>query len=507
MKKNKITAVLLSAVLLISGCAENKAPAASGETVNETSATAPETSPAATETSGTAPDTTTAASETTTVTSPVTMTSAEQTLGGKTVSSETSEITTEPPAETGTLAPEPPKIDEDMFTLYIGGSEQAEKYDVEVKAMTPDVTAEVMKKLEADKQVIFVRDSGGAYSIGDWNGFNITELKTYERMLSRENYEKIKEALQDTEYAEMSYEDYVREIIQLMETFYPGTSDLFDENMKLKDSPEDGDILLLRCDMRNDFKTAYCDNETVYKEGLNRIFDLLENDSGYKEFAKGLNSGDELQREAVISYNGGYCLAVGVSVNTASSGKWERGDMVWLGKAKIYETEPKHLTRQIFSSDYKLFEEINTDDNPYEMSLEIISEGYRGDGIIVDESGYSYIMTGDMTVGKVPEISKNDSSEEYGFEFGEIKQVWIKFRIKEGYRGNVLGKYVEKSPDLAGIGRLYVFAFDEDINISVPLETWHDEEENTVWTVTDGILGTFSLVDFEIWIDQFAQLE
>ena len=182
MKKNKITAVLLSAVLFISGCAENKSPAASGETVTETSATAPETSPAANETSGTAPDTTTAASETT-----------------------TGAAVTEPE----TAAPEPPpEIDEDMFTLYIGGSEQAEKYDVEVKAMTPDVTAEVVKKLEADKQVILVRDSGGAYSIGDWNGFNITELKTYERMLSRENYEGVKEALQDTEYAEMGHSSH-----------------------------------------------------------------------------------------------------------------------------------------------------------------------------------------------------------------------------------------------------------------------------------------------------------
>ncbi len=509
MRKHKITAVLLSAVLLISGCAENKAPAASDGTVTETTTAAAETTTTTEEITATAPETTTTATEITT-TAAETTTSAEQTLAGMVVGDETTDETTTEAPVTGaeTAAPEPPpEIDEDMFTLYIGGSEQAEKYDVEVKAMTPDVTAEVMKKLEADKQVILVRDSGGAYSIGDWNGFNITELKTYERMLSRESYEGIKEALQDTEYAEMSYEDYVKEIIQLMETFYPGASELFDENMKLKDSPEDGDILLLRCVMCNDFKTAYCDNETVYKEGLNRIFDLLENDSGYKEFVKGLNSGDEFYREAVISYNGGYCVAAGVSVKTESSGEWQHGEMIWLGRAKIYETDPKHLTRQIFPADYTLFDEINTADSPFEMSMEIISEGYRGDGVKVEESGYTNILRGNMTLGRIPEITFTDSGEDYGFEFGDVKQMWLKFRIKEGYRDNVLGKYVAESPDLAGIGRLYVFAFDESINISLPLETWHDEETNTVYTVIDGMPGSFSLVDLELWMDQFAVLD
>ncbi len=537
MKKHGLTALALCAVMLLSGCAESKAPAASetaavtaastseaetsgapetsGTTAETTTAkadksTAAETTTAGTEESTAAETTTTAAETTTALQTSAPETTVSETLGGKVVSAETTtvETVTEPETSGPAVHEPPPEIDEDMFTLYIGGSEKAEKYDVEVKALSEDVTGGIIKALKAGARIALIKDKNGNYSISDLGNAktDISTLKSLENSFTRESYEEMKEFLKDTEYADMSYEEFVEEMLDTFEKIYPGIRDMFDENMKLKDGRAFDNLLVITAEMRDDFRTAYCDEETVIREGLKGIFDILENNSEYEKFVKGIDSGDTPYREAIISYNGGYCVAAGVSVKTLSSGEWRHADLVWLGKAKVYENDPKLLTRQIFAPDYPLFEDINTEDSPFEMSLEIVSEGYRGDGVEVSESGYSNILRGDMTLGRVPEIEFTEPGEEYGFSFGEVKQLRIKFRIKEGYRDNVLGKYTAESPELEGIGRLYVFAFDDSINISLPLETWHDEKENIVYTVTDGRGGTFSLVDFEIWIDQFAAL-
>lgn len=42
--------------------------------------------------------------------------------------------------------------------------------------------------------------------------------------------------------------------------------------------------------------------------------------------------------------------------------------------------------------------------------------------------------------------------------------------------------------------------FFEDVNMLLPIETFHDEATNTVYTTTDR-MGTYCLVDMEIFLD------
>lgn len=140
----------------------------------------------------------------------------------------------------------------------------------------------------------------------------------------------------------------------------------------------------------------------------------------------------------------------------------------------------------------------NIEDNPYSVTIEITAAGVADNNLTAGESGYSYsILQNDAVLGVVPEFDYSDGLS--------VTDVVIKFKIDDSAVDNKLGVYADE-PEFNGINRLQVFKYFEDNNILLPIETFYDEETKTVYTHVDE-LGTYCLMDMEMWINYLENLE
>ena len=166
------------------------------------------------------------------------------------------------------------------------------------------------------------------------------------------------------------------------------------------------------------------------------------------------------------------------------------------------------ILTQVIPTDSPVLEEVNTEDNAYNLSLIVNASGNAATSLNVVESGYSAIMKDGSAVGFIPEFIYNP---EY-----RVQDITLKFEIKEEYRDSVLDIFAEDyddtyDEDLAGIKRFNIFKYFEEIDSVMPIDTEYDLDNNTVYvTITsddfevndDGTscgIGSYSLVDLEIW--------
>lgn len=145
---------------------------------------------------------------------------------------------------------------------------------------------------------------------------------------------------------------------------------------------------------------------------------------------------------------------------------------------------------QKLDKDSDVFSTINTDDNPFKVSMEIKASGYAETAMDAGESGYSSVISSDMVLGIIPEFKYEE-----GFT---VEDVVLNFDIDSKYTENTNGKYAAVSEDFKGIKRFNVFKYFDDINMLLPIETTYDEENKRVSTHVDE-LGTYCLIDMEKW--------
>ena len=390
-----------------------------------------------------------------------------------------------------------PVMDERIFTLYIGGGETCDKYDVQVDALPADILKTVVKEAQGGEVTIAV-DKDGKYSLADREELEILSILTEaERMLSREAFEEIKQYLTDPEYADITYEEYHSLMLDSLESAYPGLSEKFDENGHLKETDSNAEYISISYTANYDDITPYCDSETVIKEGLNAAFSDLENN---KDYIAMLKNDDTVYSQISLRYYGGYVVSYDADNYTLSGNRVSASGTVYLGKAKVYDKDPSMLTRQVFSPKSEALKSINTADSPYELTIEILSEGYIADAISVKRSGYANVMSNDAILGEIPEITFYGHGD---FSEDAIKEVWVEFKVKDGYRDNVLGTYAKEEPQLEGIGRFNIFMYFTDGNMTLPIQTYYDKDTYTVYTVTNAV-GTYCLYDLEMWLDNLG---
>ena len=180
------------------------------------------------------------------------------------------------------------------------------------------------------------------------------------------------------------------------------------------------------------------------------------------------------------------------------------GDEVILGldpnnPATFGYPDNEYTTIQTVGEDSSALDYINNiEDNPYSVTIEITAAGVADNNLTAGESGYSYsILQNDAVLGVVPEFDYSDGLS--------VTDVVIKFKIDDSAVDNKLGVYVDE-PEFNGINRLQVFKYFEDNNILLPIETFYDEETKTVYTHVDK-LGTYCLMDMEMWINYLENLE
>ncbi len=135
---------------------------------------------------------------------------------------------------------------------------------------------------------------------------------------------------------------------------------------------------------------------------------------------------------------------------------------------------------------------VNTEENPFKVSIDITAAGIAANNLLSHESGYSNAIKNDAILGIAPEFVYTDGLN--------VEDVVINFDIDNSAAANTNGKYTSLSEEFVGIKRLNVFKYFEDTNMLLPIETFHDVENNRVYTHVDE-LGTYCLVDMEVWLE------
>lgn len=147
---------------------------------------------------------------------------------------------------------------------------------------------------------------------------------------------------------------------------------------------------------------------------------------------------------------------------------------------------------QHIGEDSDNFAAINTSDNPYKVSIDITAAGVAANNLSSHKSGYSNAIKNDAILGISPEFVYTDGLK--------VEDVIINFDLDNSVTENTNGKYTNVSDEFVGIKRYNVFKFFEDTNMLLPIETFHDVENNRVYTHVDE-LGTYCLMDMEVWLE------
>ena len=150
---------------------------------------------------------------------------------------------------------------------------------------------------------------------------------------------------------------------------------------------------------------------------------------------------------------------------------------------------------QSIPAESKALEDINTEDNAYELTVEFKSSGYAVNSAEIKQSPYSNAIKNDAVLGKSVEISYESTCK--------VDECVLYYKIKDNYTNNISDKYTAYTEELDGIKRLQAFRFDEDLHMLLPVETTYDLENNTVICEASE-LGTYCLMDIEMWLDSLG---
>ena len=153
--------------------------------------------------------------------------------------------------------------------------------------------------------------------------------------------------------------------------------------------------------------------------------------------------------------------------------------------------DSEYTTAQTVGEDSGALDYINNlEENPYTISVEVTAAGVADNCLSADESGYSnVILQNDAVLGVVPELTYSEGLA--------VTDVVINFHLDDPAVENELGVYDD--PAFEGINRFSVFKYFEDNNVLLPIETFYNEETNTVYTHVD-VMGSYCLIDMEKWL-------
>ncbi len=148
-------------------------------------------------------------------------------------------------------------------------------------------------------------------------------------------------------------------------------------------------------------------------------------------------------------------------------------------------------------SDVESFSDINTDTNPFEVSVKMKAAGNILSNLDARESVYSKAMTNDATLGICPEFIYDDGCK--------IEEAVIQFKIDDEYAAEADTEKAEDS-EFYGIKKYSIFKFFEDTGTLLPVKTEIDEENNTLSTTVDS-LGSYCVIDMEKLLNNWLESE
>jgi hypothetical protein len=157
--------------------------------------------------------------------------------------------------------------------------------------------------------------------------------------------------------------------------------------------------------------------------------------------------------------------------------------------------DSEYTIEQAVSSDSEALSLINTEENPYKLSVEIKAAGYVEGGISASQSSYSNVMKNPAILGSCPELV-------YSADY-KVDSVTIKFEVSDEYVSNEGSLFAQQSSEFEGIKRFNIFRYFEDINMLLPVETKFDIDKNILYTESNA-LGSYCVMDMEIWLESIG---
>ena len=156
--------------------------------------------------------------------------------------------------------------------------------------------------------------------------------------------------------------------------------------------------------------------------------------------------------------------------------------------------DSEYKVSQSISTDSLILSSVNSEESPYELSIDLKTNLDAEKKLSIVQSGYSVSIQNDAMIGASLDISISDECNP--------EDIVIRYNIKEGYRANTLNLYSEFE-ELSGLKRLNIFKFDEETRMLLPIDTLFDEENNTLYAEVDE-LGTYCIMDMEIWFNNLG---
>ena len=151
--------------------------------------------------------------------------------------------------------------------------------------------------------------------------------------------------------------------------------------------------------------------------------------------------------------------------------------------------DSEYIFSQVISSDSEILSEINTEESPYTLSIELDTNMYAEDEVTAEISGYSKTIENEAMLGNGVDIAISDVCNP--------ENIVIKYTVKDTYLENTDGKF-SSLPEFQGIRRLNVFKLDTETNMLLPIETKFDDN-NVLYAEVDEF-GTYCIMDMEIWL-------
>ncbi len=139
-------------------------------------------------------------------------------------------------------------------------------------------------------------------------------------------------------------------------------------------------------------------------------------------------------------------------------------------------SDAERIFEQKLDADSETFRVINSEENPYRLSVSAKASGYIGESVNVNISSYSNYLQNEAVAGDIIDIDYADSFK--------IETLTISFTVS----GNAAD--------------YYIFRYFEDVNMLLPVETQYDGNRVYTEAAED---GTYCIVDMDKWIENTAE--
>lgn len=152
------------------------------------------------------------------------------------------------------------------------------------------------------------------------------------------------------------------------------------------------------------------------------------------------------------------------------------------------------IIQQTIDADSSVLSSINISKNPYELSIDIKTNGDAEKVLTVGKSSYSDVIANDAMLGDSIDIDLQDTSV--------LEKMVLRFNIDELRTYNTLNKF-SSLDEFKGIKRLNIFKYDKEYGMLLPIDTEYDADNNQIYAEVDET-GTYCIMDMEIWLDSFG---